>query len=98
MLLLFSLETDSPRSRSYQTSRRTVTGPSERSRSTLSRNGGENSFKEFLWQHIEMALTKGFDDNVGRHPVAANFEVYSNILKQIFKILKPLKTRNMSKK
>ena len=84
MLLLFSLETDSPRSRSYQTSRRTVTGPSERSRSTLSRNGGENSFKEFLWQHIEMALTKGFDDNVGRHPVAANFEVYCNILKQIF--------------
>ena len=39
-------------------------------------NGGEvGSFKEFLWEHIEMALTKGFDDNVGRHPVAANFEV-----------------------
>ena len=54
-----------------------MTGPSDRSRSSLSRNGGENSFKEFLWQHIDMALTKGFDDNVGRHPVQANFEVCS---------------------
>ncbi|WAR14293.1 SMG8-like protein [Mya arenaria] len=50
--------------------------PGERSRSSpLSRGGGEFSFKEFLWQHIDMALTKGFDDNVGRHPVAANFEL-----------------------
>ncbi|KAH3818615.1 nonsense-mediated mRNA decay factor SMG8-like isoform X1 [Dreissena polymorpha] len=36
---------------------------------------GQVSFKEFLWQHIEMALTKGFDDNVGRHQVAAHFEL-----------------------
>ena len=69
------LESESPRSRSYQTSRRTVTGPSDRSRSSQNRPDGENSFKEFLWQHIDMALTKGFDDNVGRHPVQANFEV-----------------------
>jgi len=48
----------------------------EKSRSSPpARNGGEFSFKEFLWQHIDMALSKGFDDNVGRHPVVANFEV-----------------------
>ena len=35
----------------------------------------ENSFKEFIWQHVEMAFNKGFDDNVGRNPVAARFEV-----------------------
>uniref|UniRef100_A0A224YEU9 Nonsense-mediated mRNA decay factor SMG8 n=1 Tax=Rhipicephalus zambeziensis TaxID=60191 RepID=A0A224YEU9_9ACAR len=35
----------------------------------------EHSFPAFLWQHIEMALSKGFDDNVGRHPVPADFEL-----------------------
>jgi hypothetical protein len=52
----------------------------ERSRSSVtSKNGGGDfSFKEFLWQHIETALTKGFDDNVGKHPVTATFEVGFN--------------------
>ena len=43
----------------------------------------ENSFKEFLWQHVDLALTKGFDDNVGKNPVPAIFEVmifYYNIM------------------
>jgi hypothetical protein len=35
----------------------------------------ENGFKEFLWQHVDMAFNKGFDDNVGRNAVAARFEV-----------------------
>lgn len=35
----------------------------------------EHSFPSFLWQHIELALSKGFDDNVGRHPVPADFEL-----------------------
>ncbi|XP_053379318.1 nonsense-mediated mRNA decay factor SMG8-like isoform X1 [Mercenaria mercenaria] len=70
-------ESDSPR-KSYQSTRRGQAG-TDRSRSVvLSRNGGEFSFKEFLWQHIDMALTKGFDDNVGRHPVTATFELASS--------------------
>ncbi|XP_052821205.1 nonsense-mediated mRNA decay factor SMG8-like isoform X2 [Mya arenaria] len=69
-------EIGSTQSKSFQSSRSGTSLPGERSRSSpLSRGGGEFSFKEFLWQHIDMALTKGFDDNVGRHPVAANFEL-----------------------
>jgi len=34
-----------------------------------------SSFQEFLWQHIELAQTKGFDDNLGRNPVPSLFEV-----------------------
>ena len=73
--------TDSPRSRSYQTNRRTNSShasvvPAE---SMSAPSGGKsNSFREFLWQHIELALTKGFDDNVGRNPLPAVFEVGSN--------------------
>ena len=35
----------------------------------------EHSFSKFLFDHINLALTKGFDDNVGRYPVPAYFEV-----------------------
>ena len=38
---------------------------------------GENNgtaVREFLWQHIELAHSKGFDDNVGRNPPLAVFE------------------------
>ncbi|CAN8016446.1 unnamed protein product [Ixodes persulcatus] len=35
----------------------------------------EHTFSSFLWQHIELALSKGFDDNVGRHPIPADFEL-----------------------
>uniref|UniRef100_T1JDF4 Nonsense-mediated mRNA decay factor SMG8 n=1 Tax=Strigamia maritima TaxID=126957 RepID=T1JDF4_STRMM len=36
---------------------------------------GEHSLTSFVGQHVELALTKGFDDNVGRHPTAAYFEL-----------------------
>ena len=73
-----SHELDSPRSRSYQSNRKVsqVSGISEsRSSSSTAHSKGGNSFKEFLWQHIEMALGRGFDDNVGRNPVTSLFEV-----------------------
>lgn len=34
------------------------------------------SFKLFLQQHIDLAFTRGFDDNVGRHSTPAHFEVF----------------------
>lgn len=37
--------------------------------------GGERTFFNFLWTHINTALTKGFDDNVGRHNVTPIFEL-----------------------
>lgn len=37
----------------------------------------DDEFNIFLNQHINLALTKGFDDNVGRNPVQAVFEVQS---------------------
>ncbi|XP_034539075.1 protein SMG8 [Notolabrus celidotus] len=34
------------------------------------------SLKEFLWQHVELVLTKkGFDDSVGRNPQPSHFEL-----------------------
>ncbi|KAJ8320405.1 hypothetical protein KUTeg_001992 [Tegillarca granosa] len=73
-----NIDEDSPRSRSYQTNRRTNVGvgssEGQRSLSSTTRSSGENSFKEFLWQHIDIALGRGFDDNVGRNPVPAIFE------------------------
>ena len=73
-----SLLPDSPRTKSYQSSRRgnnANSSSSESLRSPLMPMRQENSFKEFIWQHVEMAFNKGFDDNVGRNPVAARFEV-----------------------
>ncbi|XP_048764668.2 nonsense-mediated mRNA decay factor SMG8-like isoform X2 [Ostrea edulis] len=70
-------DSDSPRSRSYQSSRKISQGngsSGSRSSSTATHFKGGNSFKEFLWQHIEMALGRGFDDNVGRNPVPSLFE------------------------
>ncbi|CAG2218840.1 SMG8 [Mytilus edulis] len=39
------------------------------------RSRGNSTFKEFLFQHVELALGRGFDDNVGRNPVTPVFEV-----------------------
>jgi len=33
------------------------------------------SFVDWLMQHVELALTHGFDDNIGRNPVPAVFEL-----------------------
>ena len=38
----------------------------------------EHTFKKFLQQHIQLAFSKGFDDNVGRHLTPAHFEVFLN--------------------
>ncbi|XP_054712985.1 nonsense-mediated mRNA decay factor SMG8-like [Uloborus diversus] len=40
-------------------------------------DNSEHSFSKFLFQHINLALSKGFDDNVGRYPVPAYFELAS---------------------
>ncbi|XP_047108247.1 nonsense-mediated mRNA decay factor SMG8 isoform X1 [Schistocerca piceifrons] len=37
--------------------------------------GSRHSFKSFLHQHIDLALGKGFDDNVGKHALPSYFEV-----------------------
>lgn len=34
-----------------------------------------HTFKHFLQQHINLAFTRGFDDNVGRHALPAHFEI-----------------------
>ncbi|XP_076452120.1 LOW QUALITY PROTEIN: nonsense-mediated mRNA decay factor SMG8-like [Babylonia areolata] len=71
---------DSPRSKSHHQGPRRGTAAnssssSESVRSPLMSVRQENSFKEFLWQHVEIAFHKGFDDNVGRNPVPARFEL-----------------------
>ena len=35
------------------------------------------AFVDWLMEHAELALTRGFDDNVGRNPVPATFELAS---------------------
>ena len=92
---------DSARSRSYQTNRRSSqTGLESRSSSVSSGPTGCSNFKEFLFQHIELALGRGFDDNVGRNPVTPIFEVrfschlYMIKIVQIFN-LKKVKKINM---
>jgi len=34
-----------------------------------------SSFVDWLMQHVELALTHGFDDNLGRNPVPAVFQL-----------------------
>ena len=51
-----------------------------------------HSFYNFLWSHINLAQTKGFDDNVGRHNVIPLFErptvsTFFNVLKQVRDVL-----------
>ncbi|RWS22219.1 protein smg8-like protein, partial [Leptotrombidium deliense] len=47
------------------------------------------SFYSFLWAHISVALSKGFDDNVGRHNVVPIFELPT--VKDFFSVLLKLK-------
>ncbi|XP_021346373.1 protein smg8-like [Mizuhopecten yessoensis] len=70
-------DSDSPRSQSYQANRRSAQSGflDTRSPSRTQRSGSSSNFKEFLSQHIETALGRGFDDNVGRNPVPPIFEV-----------------------
>lgn len=50
----------------------------------------DSSFYSFLWKHLHLAATKGFDDNVGRHNVVPVFERTN--LHQLLKVMKVLKT------
>ncbi|XP_023232265.1 protein SMG8-like [Centruroides sculpturatus] len=77
-------DTSSLRLKSYALSRRgsmqnvNAVGNGSGKLSFLSEEStSDHSFHSFLWQHIQMALTKGFDDNVGRHPIPAYFELPS---------------------
>ncbi|XP_014880186.1 protein SMG8 [Poecilia latipinna] len=64
--------------RRYQQMRRSARQPSG-SRESGGPMGGQLvdcSLKEFLWQHVELVLTKkGFDDSVGRNPQPSHFEL-----------------------
>ena len=87
----FSFPADGPRSRSYQSNRRAnqqtagshgsngsgdaKTTATSTASSSSSSSTDQNNFRDFLWQHVELAQLKGFDDNVGRNPVPAIFVV-----------------------
>jgi len=63
----------------YQANRRgTESRPRAQSSSSQAKvnvNHEPGSLQAFLWQHIELAHSKGFDDNVGRNPLPAHFEL-----------------------
>ncbi|XP_054481651.1 nonsense-mediated mRNA decay factor SMG8 [Anoplopoma fimbria] len=65
--------------RRYQQMRRSARLPSCGGDPTSVLMGGQLvdcSLKEFLWQHVELVLTKkGFDDSVGRNPQPSHFEL-----------------------
>lgn len=49
-----------------------------------------STFYSFLWKHLHLAATKGFDDNVGRHNVVPVFERTN--LHQLLQVMKVLKS------
>ncbi|RWS17652.1 protein smg8-like protein, partial [Dinothrombium tinctorium] len=49
----------------------------------------ERNFYSFIWAHISVALSRGFDDNVGRHAVVPVFELPT--VKDFFNVLQKLK-------
>nr|XP_020496214.1 protein SMG8 [Labrus bergylta] len=65
--------------RRYQQMRRSARQASFGCESFSGSMGGQLvdcSLKEFLWQHVELVLTKkGFDDSVGRNPQPSHFEL-----------------------
>ncbi|KAK7907065.1 hypothetical protein WMY93_015677 [Mugilogobius chulae] len=66
--------------RRYQLMRRSGRTPvlSEPGAGPFSGPPQDCSLKEFLWQHVELVLTKkGFDDSVGRNPQPSHFELPS---------------------
>ncbi|KAJ0004135.1 hypothetical protein NQD34_010349 [Periophthalmus magnuspinnatus] len=66
--------------RRYQLMRRSARAPapSELGAGPFSGALQDCSLKEFLWQHVELVLTKkGFDDSVGRNPQPSHFELPS---------------------
>ncbi|KAM8834744.1 nonsense-mediated mRNA decay factor SMG8 [Synchiropus picturatus] len=67
--------------RRYQLMRRSTRPPGGGVDSGSVMMGGQLvdcSLKEFLWQHVDLVLTKkGFDDSVGRNPQPSHFELPS---------------------
>ncbi|XP_051902437.1 nonsense-mediated mRNA decay factor SMG8-like [Hippocampus zosterae] len=65
--------------RRYQQTRRSARqGAAEQSGAAGGAAPADCSLKEFLWQHVELVLTKkGFDDSVGRNPQPCHFELPS---------------------
>lgn len=66
--------------RRYQLMRRSARAPAalEPGAGPFSGPPADCSLKEFLWQHVELVLTKkGFDDSVGRNPQPSHFELPS---------------------
>ncbi|XP_062309836.1 nonsense-mediated mRNA decay factor SMG8 [Osmerus eperlanus] len=65
--------------RRYQQMRHSARQPSFTVESSSISPGGQLvdcTLKEFLWQHVELVLTKkGFDDSVGRNPQPSHFEL-----------------------
>lgn len=63
--------------RRYQLMRRSARPPApEPGAGPFSGPPADCSLKEFLWQHVELVLTrKGFDDSVGRNPQPSHFEL-----------------------
>lgn len=62
--------------RRYQQTRRSARPPDGGGGVLLGGQPADCSMAEFLWQHVELVLTKkGFDDSVGRNPQPAHFEL-----------------------
>ncbi|KAL2087773.1 hypothetical protein ACEWY4_016601 [Coilia grayii] len=68
-----------PGQRRYNQMRHSSRQPSFNVENTNLSSGGQLvdcTLKEFLWQHVELVLTKkGFDDSVGRNPQPSHFEL-----------------------
>ncbi|XP_023675216.2 nonsense-mediated mRNA decay factor SMG8 [Paramormyrops kingsleyae] len=86
-----------PGNRRYQQMRHAARQPSFNvENSSLSTAGGQLvdcTLKEFLWQHVDLVLTrKGFDDSVGRNPQPSHFELptYSKWAQVAFKLYQVL--------
>lgn len=82
--------------RRYQQMRRSARQPSLGGDSMGSLGGSQLvdcSLKEFLWQHVELVLTKkGFDDSVGRNPQPSHFELptytkWVQVASKLFQVL-----------
>uniref|UniRef100_A0AAY4A4K1 Nonsense-mediated mRNA decay factor SMG8 n=1 Tax=Denticeps clupeoides TaxID=299321 RepID=A0AAY4A4K1_9TELE len=69
--------TPGPGQRRYQQMRHAARQPSFNVEGAgLSGQLADCSLKDFLWQHVELVLTKkGFDDSVGRNPQPSHFEL-----------------------
>ncbi|XP_059470994.1 nonsense-mediated mRNA decay factor SMG8 isoform X2 [Neocloeon triangulifer] len=58
-----------------------------------------HNFREFLFEHVDSALSKGFDDTLGRHTSTAHFEVpplsvWSSAAQAVYKVFLGEETSN----